>query len=157
MRVNRWYQSLADREKILVALGSSCGLILLLLLLIWRPLTASNQQLETQISSKARQLATMQQAAQQIAHYRQTSQGQTGTGSLQQRVTHTASSLRVSLTRMQSSNEQTLQLWIDRVEFNSLLQLIDQLSQQGVALDKLNLQPLPEIGYSKARLTLIEL
>lgn len=154
--LNRWYLSLNDREKILVAIGSCISLSLLLVLLIWRPLVTHNQRLEEIIDSKTRQLSAMRQTAQEIEAYRQKSPPSGATGSLQQRVTHTATALTVSLSRLQSSNEQTLQLWIDRVEFNALLMLIDQLSRQGVALDKLNLQPLPESGYSKARLTLVE-
>ncbi len=153
---NRWYLSLSDREKILFAVGSCVTVMLLLLLLVWRPLNSSKQQLEGAINSKAGQLAEMQLTAQQIEIYRNKSNNAAITGSLQQRATQTAAALKIGLTRLQSNNEQTLQLWLDRVEFNSLLSLIDRLSQQGVALNKLNLEPLPEAGYSKARLTLIE-
>ncbi|MFT5719918.1 MAG: general secretion pathway protein M [Motiliproteus sp.] len=152
----RWYSSLNDREKILVTLGSAVTLSLLLVLLVWRPLTSHIQQREGVIDSKTRQLSEMQKTAQLITSYRQKSTRTEASGSLQQRVTHTATALKISLTRLQSSNEQALQLWMDRVEFNALLTLIDQLSQQGVTLDTLNLQPLPENGYSKARLRLVE-
>lgn len=152
--LNRWYLSLSDREKMLFAAGSCAAFILLLLLLVWRPLNNSNQQLEGTIDTKTRQLAEMQQTAQQIETFRKSSNNAAISGSLQQRVTQTAAALKIGLTRLQSNNEQTLQLWLDRVEFNSLLRLIDRLAQQGVALDQFNLEPLPETGYSKARLTL---
>ncbi|MFT6913743.1 MAG: type II secretory pathway component PulM [Motiliproteus sp.] len=152
----RWYLSLNDREKIFATLGGGVTLGLLLAILIWRPLTSHIQQLEGVIDSKTLQLSEMQNTAQLIAIYRQKSTLTEASASLQQRVTRTATALAISLTRLQSGNEQALQLWMDRVEFNALLTLIDQLSQQGVALDTLNLQPLPEIGYSKARLRLVE-
>ncbi|MEH6470369.1 MAG: type II secretion system protein M [Halopseudomonas sp.] len=155
MMLNRWYQSLSDREKFLFAAGGCITISLLVFLLFWRPISSSNQQLQRVIQSKTQQINWIQQAAQQIDSYRQNSDNTTASGSLQQRVTHTASGLKIGLTRLQSSNEQKLQLWIDRVEFNTLLKLIDQLAKQGVSLDKLNLQPLPESGFSKARLTLV--
>ena len=155
--LNRWYLSLNDRERILVAIGSAITLILLSLLLVWRPLSNGNQQLESAIRSKTEQLIAMQHTAQQIDRYRQQSSDTQVTGSLQQRVTQSVTGLKISLNRLQSANDETLQLWIDRVEFNSLLRLIDQLSRQGVAIDKLNLQPLPDRGYSKVRLTLVAL
>jgi len=157
MMLNRWYLSLNDRERILVAIGSAITLILLSLLLVWRPLSNGNQQLESAIRSKTEQLIAMQHTAQQIDRYRQQSSDTQVTGSLQQRVTQSVTGLKISLNRLQSANDETLQLWIDRVEFNSLLRLIDQLSRQGVAIDKLNLQPLPDRGYSKVRLTLVAL
>jgi len=157
MMLNRWYLSLNDRERILVAIGSAITLILLSLLLVWRPLSNGNQQLESAIRSKTEQLIAMQHTAQQIDRYRQQSTDTQVTGSLQQRVTQSVTGLKISLNRLQSANDETLQLWIDRVEFNSLLRLIDQLSRQGVAIDKLNLQPLPDSGYSKVRLTLVAL
>ncbi len=153
--LERYYLSLNDRDRILVAVGGTTILILLLLLLVWRPLSSSHQQLQHSIHSKTQQLTALRQTAQQIHRYRQQRPNTQASGSLQQRVTQSATALKISLNRLQSANAETLQLWIDRVEFNALLTLIEQLSRQGVAIDKLNLQPLPDSGYSKVRLTLV--
>ncbi len=154
MMLRRWYQSLVDREKILLLVGSSLSLLLLLWLLLWQPLLSSNHQLQQSIEQKQQQLSWMQQTSTQILELRKTALPGAG-GSIQQRLTRTASKLRIVLTRMQNSNDQKLKVWIDKSEFNQLLKLIDELSKQGVAVDQLHIQPLPESGFSKARLTLV--
>jgi general secretion pathway protein M len=151
--LQRWYQSLADREKLLLLAAAMIALILLLWGLVWQPLSNHNQQLRNSLQQKASQLAWMQQAAEQIKTLQQNARP-VASGSLQQRLTRNASQLGIDLSRIQNSNDGQLKVWIDKTEFNRLLQLIDQLAQQGARVDQIHIQPLPQSGYSKARLTL---
>lgn len=149
------YQTLSDREKLTLWLGSLLALVLVGYLLLWRPLTLSNHSLERQIGEKQALVSWMQQASVQVQQLqRLTPQNVDSTTPVQQLITTHAGRQRIKLERMQSRNDNEAQLWLDDVEFNQLLGLLEQLHLQGVLLQKASLRATNNPGRIDAQLTL---
>jgi len=148
------YQTLNDREKLTLWVGAAVALVLILYLTLWRPLSSANQRLLQQIDDKQVLVGWMQQASAQVRQLQRSSKTVAPASTpLQPLITAQAARQGIKLERLQSRNDNEVQLWLDEVEFNALLPLLDQLNRQGVQLTKASLRASKTPGRVDAQLT----
>lgn len=148
-----YYQSLEEREKLVLWLGGVCALVLLAYL-IWRPLSESNEHLLQQVAEKRALAAWMERAAEEVLHLQVNgAYVQHSNVPLQRLITHKTNELNLKPARMQSKGESEVQLSFDKANFNVVLTMIDRLHVDGVILKQANVRATDMPGRVKAQLT----
>ncbi|VAW87902.1 hypothetical protein MNBD_GAMMA18-1310 [hydrothermal vent metagenome] len=153
-----WFEELGRRERLILIFGGSALLLMLLYSLLWSPLSEQNERLRDDIKNQNMTLAWMQQAAQQVKRGgAQTAQRTVNGESLLTLVDRTAksSTLGGSIKRVQPDKDGGVRIWLERVEFNSMMRWLATLSRHhGVVLSNSNIEKQLTPGLVDARLTL---
>ncbi len=146
-----WFNSLEAREQLLVKMGSSILIVAMFYGLVWAPMnnTIANQ---TELLAQQQALSTwvIQQEAKVLQFRRQGPGKATLKGSLVQAVNQTAKASQITLTRIQPNDEE-VQVWIDEVEFNTLMAWLDSLDKTGVQVLQADINESGGAGMVKVR------
>lgn len=146
-----WFNSLEAREQLLVKMGSSILIVAMFYGLVWAPMnnTIANQ---TKLLAQQQALSTwvIQQEAKVLQFRRQGPGKATLKGSLVQAVNQTAKASQITLTRIQPNDEE-VQVWIDEVEFNTLMAWLDSLDKTGVQVLQADINESGGAGMVKVR------
>ncbi len=154
-----WFEELNSRERSILLLGGGALLLMLLYSLLWSPLSAESERLQRDIESQHATLAWMQQAAQQVKssgmvnHARRGAEGE----SLLTLVDRSAKKavLGGHIKRVQPDKDGTVRIWLEKVEFNSMMRWLATLSREhGVVLGNSNIEKQSAAGLVDARITL---
>ncbi len=70
MKLQSWWETLANREKLIVAIGGVLGIFLILYFLIWSPLSEAVTNNQEQIAENTQTLAWLQHATSRIQSLR---------------------------------------------------------------------------------------
>lgn len=153
-----WFEELNRRERSILLFGGGTLLLMLLYSLLWSPLSEQNERLRDDIENQRMTLAWMQQAAQQVKQGgTQAAQRNVNGESLLTLVDRTAksSTLGGHIKRIQPDKEGGVRIWLEKVEFNSMMRWLATLSRNhGVVLSDSNIEKQLTPGLVDARLTL---
>jgi len=146
-----WFYGLAPREQALLKIGSVILIIAGFYGLIWAPMNASIER-ETKLLAQQQALSTwiVQQQAKVLQFRRQGPGKATLKGSLVQAVNQTARVNNITLTRMQPNNDE-VQVWIDEVNFNTLMTWLGSLDTTGVKILQVDITEASAPGNVKVR------
>lgn len=146
-----WFNSLEAREQLLVKMGSCILIVAMFYGLVWAPMnnTIANQ---TKLLAQQQALSTwvIQQEAKVLQFRRQGPGKATLKGSLVQAVNQTAKASQITLTRIQPNDEE-VQVWIDEVEFNTLMAWLESLDKTGVQVLQADINESGGAGMVKVR------
>lgn len=150
------FANLNRREQLWLTAGALISLTLLFILLVWRPLNTANMQLQKSLQTKENLLSWMQAVADEVQQFKAAGIDIAPGQPLPERTQQLVRELGLNADPPRSSNDGSLELRFEQVEFNRLLTLLDRSSRDGAILQNLSLQALPQSGYVSARLTLTD-
>ena len=101
---------------------------------IWSPLNTSLEKSQNAVKNQTELLAWVQKNANKAVQLRSTSGNKASfSGSLPQAVNHSASRMKIAISRMQPQGDE-LQVWIDQAPFNDVLSWLQSLEKTGVSI-----------------------
>ncbi|MBT1451400.1 type II secretion system protein M [Glaciecola sp. XM2] len=145
-----WLNQLSPRERVLVYIAAGVTVIVLFYFLLWAPL---NNALKTQslaLENDQKLLLWVQEQSARAQLLRSSGQVNQFNGSLTQLVNQTTRAANISVSRMQPQDDE-LQIWIDRVEFNTLMQWLNGLEQRGVVVLQSDFSQTTDDGFVQVR------
>ncbi|QUN06051.1 type II secretion system protein M [Shewanella yunxiaonensis] len=150
--LQKWWESLAQRERQMVLVMAGIIAISILYWGIWTPISNAETQAQAQLNAQQQTLTFVQESAAKIAILKTGGGSRPAlTGSLSTVVTQSASAYGLSITRMQPQGKQ-IQIWMDDVPFDALLSYLGDLVQkQGLSLDNLDVTVGEQPGMVKVR------
>lgn len=151
----RWNQ-FNQREQSLLAVLAAVLFIAFLYFVIWQPSTQAVANAERQLAAQQQQYQWVQQA---IARYKKleesSSQQQSASGSVSQRINRAAAAQDIQIARLQPQGQEYL-LSVDEVAFSDLLSFLAELEQrQGLALEAVDIAKLNTPGQVRLRKLLV--
>ena len=148
--IQKW-QQLQPRERYLVSPMVAMGVIALFYVSIWAPLHEGVEQAKLTVTSQQKSLTWMQNGVTQILQSKGTRKPvKPASGSLSQRVSKTASSHQIQLTRIQPQKEE-LNVRIDSVSFDDFLAWLQTMQQQGIEVTSVDLDGSDQAGIVEVR------
>ncbi|RUO64901.1 type II secretion system protein GspM [Idiomarina ramblicola] len=151
----RWRQ-FNQREQSLLAVLAGVLFIALLYFVIWQPSAQAVANAEQKLVAQQQQYQWVQQA---IARYKEleesSTQQQSASGSVTQRINRAAAAQDIQIARLQPQGQEYL-LSIDDVAFSDLLSFLAELEQQqGLALSAVDIAKLNTPGQVRLRKLLV--
>ncbi|RLK48355.1 type II secretion system protein M (GspM) [Alkalispirillum mobile] len=157
-RVRAFWQGLEQREQRILSAGAVITAALLLWGGVWLPLSDRAESLRTDVAEARAEKVWMAQSAERI---RQAGGGPSEAapadqGSLLGRVDRSANSFSLAerVDRIQPDGDARVRVWLERADFDQMLRWLDSLSENGVQVHALSVDPLDTPGRINARLTL---
>lgn len=155
-----WWLTKTPREQLALTLAAAALLLFLLYLMAWQPFSQAVEQKRLLVKSQQATLSWMQNNLTEIQRLRGSvgaSRKAASNEALLTLVDRTAKQrqLRQRIQRIKPQGDQTVQLWVEQVAFDTLLIWLGELTQKyGIQIDSLNIdrQELP--GLVNARLVL---
>lgn len=150
-----WFNNLARREQWISLFGLALVIFFIGYQFIWAPLAKDNQRL---IDNNARLQADavwIKQTVQTIKSLQGSGSSAGSSRSLSQLVDQAAASKGVRISRFQPAANNEAQIWLERIEFNKLMALLDQLENAyGVGVKTLSVSSANSPGLITARIRL---
>jgi general secretion pathway protein M len=126
------FRQLSDREQKLTLLSVVVVIVGMFYWGVWAPLQQGLEQERQRARQQTELLQWVEQTAETAGQLRASAvNGKQFSGSLAQAVNNTAGRHNITIARMQPQDD-TLQVWIDDVNFNQLLAWVNTLENQGV-------------------------
>ncbi|GAB3375892.1 type II secretion system protein GspM [Azotobacter armeniacus] len=153
--IRAWVLRLNDREKLLLAGGALLSLAILLYLIVWRPMTAEQSRLQEQVDRKQALVVWMRAATEEAKRLQQSGNPPLPSNKpLEQLIADHISRMRLKTERLTKSGDSEVTLFIDKAEFNQILQFMEQTSREGVRLVKADLHTAASPGRVNVQMTL---
>jgi len=154
-----WWLAKNQREQLMLIAAAAALLLFLLYLLAWQPFTQAVEQNRLRVASQRTTLAWMEENLPEIQRLRgqQSSRTKSTNEALLTLVDRTAKQrqLRQQIQRIKPQGDDTVQLWVEQVSFDTLLKWLGELTaQHGIAIDSLNIDRQESPGLVNARLVL---
>lgn len=155
--ISQW-QGLEPRDRRILMAGALVLAILLPWGGIWLPLSDRAEVLRGEVAEARADKAWMAAAAERVrqAGGAAVVPGEGRAGSLLGRVDRSAGDYGLSerVERLQPDGDDRVRVWLERADFDQMLHWLDALSETGVRVHALSLDPLDAPGRVNARLTL---
>jgi general secretion pathway protein M len=148
--LKKWFNGLSERERMLVLAAAAVTLVVLFYFLIWSPLQTGIKTQRLALENDQKLLVWVQEQSARAQLLKRTGQIKRFNGSLTQLINQTTRAANISVSRMQPQDEE-LQVWIDRVPFNTLMQWLNELEQQGVIILQSDFSETNEEGFVQVR------
>lgn len=152
-----WWNSLGDRERVLISGGTVLILAVLGYLLVWEPFQSSHRRLQQSVAEQRADLAWMRQAAREIQRLSDASRPKSDGRSLLTLVDQTAraAGLGAALKQMTPQGDDKLSARLDAVEFDRLLPWLGALEfEYPITLLNLSVDRTETAGLVNARVIL---
>lgn len=154
-----WFEGLAPREQILVALAAVLTVIVLVYLAVWLPLDRANARLEARVESQRELVTELRQLRGRVSA--PTAGGQTSAGGAGQSLVVVVDStvrqrgLGTTLKRSQPLDGDSIRVTFENAAFDALVEWLGQLaSQHGIEIGTASFSSRTEAGRVDATLTL---
>lgn len=154
-----WYQSLSERDRMILTWGGGLAILLLGYFMLWDPLSTSVSKQKQQLEVKQQTLAQMQQWSIEIRKLkaRNPAQVDTSNRSLISLVDEKlrSSGMKSSLDRMEPEGQDKVRLWLKDSDFNRIINLLGQLHQQyGIHVESASISTTDKPGAASVKLNL---
>lgn len=153
-----WFEGLAPREQILVALAGALTVVVLVYLAVWLPLERANDRLETRVESQRELVTELRQLRGRIAA--PSAGGPSASSGGQSLVVVVDSTVRqrglgTALKRSQPLDGNSIRVNFENVAFDALAEWLGQLaSRHGIEIGAASFSSRAEAGRVDATLTL---
>lgn len=149
--IKQKYLALSEREQKLLFIAGIAIFVALFYFLIWAPLANGVDTARTQLHSQQQLLDWVEDKALQARRLRQTSSTSSGfTGSLTQTVNQSTSQFGIPVSRLQPQDDE-LQVWVDEAPFDSVLEWLKALENQGIVILQVDIAEAGAPGLIKIR------
>ncbi|WP_218354199.1 type II secretion system protein GspM [Alteromonas lipotrueiana] len=149
--IKQKYLALSEREQKLLFIAGIAIFVALFYFLIWAPLANGVDTARTQLQSQQQLLDWVEDKALQARRLRQTSSTSSGfTGSLTQAVNQSTSQFGIPVSRLQPQDDE-LQVWVDEAPFDSVLEWLKALENQGIVILQVDIAEAGAPGLIKIR------
>jgi general secretion pathway protein M len=144
--MKEWWQNLALREKQILVLGGAAVLLFVLYEIIWSPFTNKIDNMRTRVQDNQKLLTWMQNAdkTMQTLTKSSTTQSQQLTGSLlgTMQTEINKSSLARHVTQLRQAENDSVQINLQKVDFDKLIGFITELSNRyGLIVSQITVMP----------------
>lgn len=151
--IRTWLEGLEGREKRLLIVGGLLGLAMLLFLL-WRPLAAAQQRLQTQVDQRQALVDWMTRATAEIRQLQPGGGDTTSSeGALTQRIEAWSRQLGLQAKAL-PGNGTEIKVTLDGASFDRVLDFVDQAGRAGLRASGAEIRALKTPGQVTASLTL---
>ena len=153
-----WWQSLVYRERLIVSALVVIMIVFLFQLMIWKPLYQGHENALNSVDKQAKLLTWMQSQAQLASQLKGNATATHVNGqSLSQRINTSAKQSKVTISRFQTAGDQSVQVWLEAIEFSSLMQWLEQIqSRYGIQLESISISETAQQGRVSVRAKLTE-
>lgn len=150
----QYWRSLKEQEQQLITIAGGVFIIFLLVMGVFRPL---NTAIEDAQQSQIKQQKLLVWVNESIVKLKAAGKTKAVSNqSLSQIVNNTRARYSINISKMQPSNN-SLRLTLDSVEFNQLIQWIDELvNQHGLSVENLDLSQDDKSGYVRVSRLVLE-
>ena len=134
--LQQWWQTLVQRERVVVAVLMVIVVLLSFQALIWQPLYQGRDNARNSVDKQAELLSWMQQQA-SVAKQLQASSVRVANSSqsISQRINIAAKRAKIEINRFQTSGDNNVQVWLDNADFSKSLLWLEALQKrQGVVV-----------------------
>ena len=158
--MKEWFQGLGSREQLMLGAGAIVLVLLLAYALVWSPLGAGYQTMQTRVSAQRDTAAWLEQGAQTLQQLKRRAPTARGLGgrSLLATADSTARSggLGASLKRVEPEGSRNVRVWLENAPFDLVVKWLGTLSTTyGIETDSASMERVAgEDGKINARLTL---
>lgn len=155
--LQQWWFSLVKREKIVVSILAIVITLLMFQLMIWKPLYQARDNAANSAEKQAELLQWMKQRAALATQLKRQQPSRTNMKgkSISQIINTTASRAKIEINRFQTSGDNSVQVWLDDVEFSKLLLWLETMQKkQGVIAESLSISETAKPGIVSVRMTL---
>lgn len=151
-----WWQGLLPRERQIVAIGGALLLFFILYLAFWAPMQHQLTRLRVTVPQDTIKLARMRAQAQQVQQLRMRLPAETARGSLLSVLEQSASNhgLRQQIGRIEPEGQTGARVFMEEVSFDTLLEWIAELQNQGIRAENITIQRRPAAGFVNVRILL---
>jgi len=154
-----WYQSLSERDRMILTWGGGLAALLLGYFLLWDPLTSSVNNQKQQLDAKQQTLRQMQQWSTEVRKLKASNPARVDTSSrslislVDEKLR--SSGMKSSLDRMEPEGQDKVRLWLKQSDFNRIINLLAQLHQQyGIEVESASLTATDKPGTTSVKLNL---
>lgn len=156
--LNLWYNSLPQREKLLVIITSAFLAITLFYLVVWEPIYKGLEKQQQQYSTQLGVINWMQKASEEVKTLKRSGAKTINSGnqpvSLIIDKSAKISGLKNNLGKLESSGKEGARVTLDTASFNQMLIWLNNLEvQHGVTVTSANIERDEQAGTVNARLT----
>jgi general secretion pathway protein M len=148
--LKKWFIALSERERILVLCAAAVTVVVVFYFLIWAPLQSGIKTQALALENDQKLLVWVQEQSARAQLLERSGEVNRYTGSLTQLINQTTRAANISVSRMQPQDEE-LQVWIDRVPFNTLMQWLNGLEERGVIILQSDFSETNEDGFVQVR------
>lgn len=156
--MKEWFETLQERERLIIIAAGVLLVPLLLYLLLWEPLSKSISNLQTSINAAEGQVRWMQAASLEVKDLRKSGNApQASGGSMINSVESSANGagLRSAIQRMEPQGSNKISLEMRDADFDALILWLGQLEKKfGINASQFNATPSRNPGRVDARISL---
>ena len=157
--LREWFNALAPRERIIVAVGAVLVGATLVYLAAWEPLAKAHQRNQQALSAARTLGQKLEIAAAEVQNARGSGTALASNGTSLLTAVDQASktgTLGKPLTRIQPEGDVEVKVWIDGVSFDTLLRWISELENRyGISAQTVDIEKDAVAGQVNARLSLV--
>ena len=136
--INDWYGQLTGRDQAIVKALCVCIVIALIIAWVWQPVINGKNKAERRYAAEMAFHTEMKESAYLFASGR-TQQGGQG-GSILSTVNNTAKVKNIQLKRFEPEGKTGLRIWLDQVNFNSLIDWLELLeTTRGIKVEQISI------------------
>jgi len=154
--IQQWWQTLVQRERIVVAVLMVIVVLLTFQALIWQPLYQGRDNARNSVDKQAELLSWMQQQAVNAKQLQSSSSRvRNSSQSISQRINTAAKRAKIEINRFQTSGDNKVQVWLDNADFSKSLLWLEALQKKyGVVVDSITVSETNKAGLVGIRATL---
>jgi general secretion pathway protein M len=147
-----FYQALSARDRRVLQLAASVvGLLLGFYVLNWSYHYYDSGK--TQLKESSELLAWMHGNRGKLKNIEE-KKADKGETNLLGPITETARKQKITLDRVQPENESRIRIWVEAVEFQTLMRWLDQISQHNVQIESVTIERSPDSGIVSVQVML---
>jgi len=153
-----WWQARISRERIVIIILAATVILLIFQTVILNPLYQGRDNARNSADKQAELLQWMQQRSSLVKQLRLNKPGvlQVKGQSISQRINTSAKQAKVEINRFQTSGDASVQVWLDSVNFSSLLAWLEALQiKQAVYVENIAISETSKSGMVSARATFV--
>jgi len=155
--LEQWWQTLVTRERVIVAVLAVLIVLVTFQSMLISPLYRGRDKALNSVDKQAELLQWMQERAALAAQLNNNTgiSRVTSQHSISQRINATAKKAKITITRFQTSGENTVQVWLEDADFSALLLWLDTLqNKQGIHVDSIAITETNKPGLVAVRAAL---
>lgn len=159
LKLKEWWQSLSQREKLTLSIGTLLSGIFFTYQFLWMPLVDANAEMRKQIVLQTKNLQWIEAASLAIKEAKPKQAQSTLTtpvmllGLMQKQIE--VRGLKKYLIQLKQSNNENITLKFQKVSFDKLMRfLINMNEEHSIIISQFNVSALPELGLVDAEISL---
>jgi len=157
--LQQWWQSLVIRERIIVTVLAVFVALMMFQVMVWNPLHKGQENAANSVQKQTEVLRWMQERAALVAELQRNTPASNSSvkrQSISQRLNSSATQAKVEINRFQTVGDNSVQVWLDQVEFSKLLLWLEIVhNEQEIQTESIVVSETGKAGLVSARMTLV--